>query len=407
MFRLIIISVSSLCLTHGAPINSKTTTLRNLNTTFPGIFQHDFLDNIDFYPSNKYTQFIAPKIQSKCMYASVENFLTESNYVMPQECGLVATMTIHDSMFTKSIVDIGTFACTQYHRSKCNPPMHLYTLNYTEDIFVNDILTYYSKETITFRYAIDKTLINYIIVLKDEYTGMFYWITSYCLKYMTVTSDNKFVHLGPGIHHYDAATKQFCITDYSNMCTPVGPFKTKSDFILSLPLEITISSDRPYFKYFEKHTYDDTVKHTIPYDDNNRFEFDKNDYFVYVAGNIRSMQPNYQCVKYHFVPMSSIFHIDIIIDSIEKKVTQYFHLLANFVYENIHDIVEYVENIGLLVCSYIVKKIIHLITRIAAFSFLTEAFIIAIFMMATNYNYTAIICVVVTFCTLKKWLFMW
>lgn len=392
---------------NAAPVNTKTTTLRNLNTTFPGIFRTSFIDSINIYPSKKYTQFIAPKVLSKCMYASVENFLTESNYVMPQECGLVATMTVHDSAFTKSIVDVGTFACTQYHREKCNPPMHQYYLNYTEDVFKNDIITYYKfKETVSFRYSLDTTLIKTIVVLKDEYSGLLYWVTEYCLKFMTVTSDNKFVHLGPEVHHYDAATKQFCIGDYSNMCTPAGPFKDKIDFAMSLPLEITISSDRPYFKYFEKQTYDDNIKLTIPYDDNNRIELDKKNHFVYVAANIRPMQPNYQCVKYHYIPMSTIFHIDIIIDSIEKKAIHYFSQFINFISDNLHKVFEYIEALFIKLYLYIFDKFIMLLTYVATLSGFIEIFIISIFMLSTDYNYTTIIFINISFITIKKWLFV-
>jgi hypothetical protein len=407
-FYFVISIISSVHQITTAPALTETTTMRNLNTTFPGIFQSNYIEYIEIHPTNKYTQFITPKISSKCMYASVENFLSESNYIMPQECGLVATMTVHDSAFTKSIVDVGTFACTQYHRDKCNPPMHQYYLNYTEDTFKNDVITFYKyKETVSFRHTLDTTLLKYIVVLKDEYSESLYWTTEYCMKYMTVTSDNKFVHLGPGVHHYDAATKQFCIGDYSNMCTPAGPFKTKLEFAMSLPMQLTISSDRPYHKYFEKQTYDDTIKLTIPYDDNNRIELDKKHQYVYVAGNIRPMQPMYQCVKYHYVPMSTIFHIDIIIDSIEKKVIQYFSQITTFILDNIHLFFDYIASLLLKLYHYFFEKFLTLVTYVVTLNGCIEIIIITIFMLSTDYNYTNIIFINVTFIIIKKWLFMW
>lgn len=395
-------------LISSAPILTKSTTMRNLNKTFPGIFEQNHLDYIQIHPSNRYTQFIAPKISSNCMHASVENFLSESNYVMPQECGLVATMTVHDSAFTKSIVDVGTFACTQYHREKCNPPMHLYYLNYTEDTFKNDIITYYKyKETISFRHTLDTILLKYIVVLKDEYTDLLYWTTEYCLKYMTVTADNKFVHLGPNVHHYDAATKQFCIGDYSNMCTPAGPYKTKSEFVMSLPMELTISSDRPYHKYFEKQTYDDSIKLTIPYDDNNRIELDKKHHFVYVAASIRPMQPTYQCVKYHYIPMSTVFHMDIIIDSVEKKLIHYFSQISNYILDNIHHFFDYMFELIEKIYHYFINKIVLLMSHVLTLTGCIEIVIMSIFMLSTNYNYTNIIFTNLLFLIIKKWLFMW
>ncbi|APG77666.1 hypothetical protein [Hubei Wuhan insect virus 9] len=379
-------------LSCSVPINQYQydTTLNHVYDIFDETFENQISDNL-IAPLNFFTMFVAPVFHPKCMYATIENILTESNYHMPADCGMPLTVTVHDSTFSKSIVDIGTQACSQYNRKKCNPPLHRY--KFVEDFKGKMILSnniQYDKYGGSVKFYLDTSILNEIIVLKDEMTDELYWITKYCSKFMTVTSDYRLYVLGPGIHYYDAANKQFCITDYSNMCKPVGPFKHVTPFYRSLPIYVTIYTSMPI-----NHTFavNKDLTYSMPYDDHNSILVDSSLRFTTVTGSIRKPQPTYQCVTYHTVPLSSVFHLDAIIEVIETKFILYYHSIQNY----FTDLMSYFY-------SWVLTKFLK-IFRISSFLFF-DIIILFFYLIIYNNNYYTVGLVIAIHATFKYILYM-
>nr|UTQ79682.1 hypothetical protein 1 [Barley aphid RNA virus 4 iso RP1] len=379
-------------LSHSVPINQYQydTTLNHVYDIFDETFQKQISDNL-IAPLDYFTMFVAPVFHPKCIYATIENILTESNYHMPTDCGMPLTVTVHDSTFSKSIVDIGTQACSQYNRKKCNPPLHQY--KFVEDFKGKMILSnniQYAKYGGTVNFYLDTTILNEIIVLKDEMTDELYWITKYCSKFMTVTSDYRLFMLGAGIHYYDAANKQFCITDYSNICKPIGPFKHVTSFYRSLPIYITIYTSIPI-----NHTVkiNKDLTYSMPYDEHNSVLVDSNLQFTTITGSIRKPQPIYQCVTYHTVPLSSIFHLDAIIEIVETKFISYCHNLQN-----------YFSAFMFHIYDWLIGKLFKIFTISSFLSF--DIIILFLYLIVYNNNYYTVGFVIAIHAILKYILYM-
>jgi len=282
--------------------------------------------------------------------------------------------------------------------------MHEYEITFDTDSFFSTTGLWYStnnKKTLYFTYEVDTSLLKYVVPLKDEITDDLYWVTKYCLKYMSVTADNRYVKIGPDVKHYDTAGKQFCIGDYSNMCTPAGPFKNLLDFYKSLPIYVTIHSPESFSEYTSKKTFDDGIKHVIPYDDNNKIELDRNDHFVCVSGSIRPMLPNYQCVKYHYIPLSTMFHVDVIFETLENKIVKYYNEFKTYITEKI----SYMLNIISQKISYYFTRFVENIFYFIFNHHGMDISIIFIYLMSTETNYTTTAFTIIVYLVIKKILF--
>lgn len=382
-----------ICVTHtiSVPIHQYQHEF-TIGQTFQ-IFNNTFNQHVSdklVTPTNLFTMLVSPKFTTKCMYATIENILTESDYHMPTDCGMPLTITVHDSTFQKSIVDIGTHACSQYNRHNCNPPMHQYK-------FVDDFKNKFFLSREVFRtelggpvaFYLDTTLLDQLVVLKDEIANNYYWTTKYCSKYMTVTSDYKLFMLGPGIHYYDAANKQFCIADYTNVCNTMGPYTDVYQLYQSLPIYVTMYTTVQITDQLRHYDF----IYSTPYDDHNSIVINKMGLFATVTGSLRKPQPNYQCVTYHTVPITSIFHVDVVLSAVEEKFLLYYNRFTHYIFD--------------LIQTLLLKLFEKFMNCVNYFSFVSfDILVIFFYLMIYNRNYYTVFIVIFFHVLIKHILYM-
>lgn len=387
------------------PGNKYETSLRNFNIMCPELFSDYLIDRTVLQPTHEHTQLISPKITQHCLYAYTENMLTNSDYKMPNDCGAIASITTHSDLLHKSSALVGTFSCTK-NRGKCLPPLSRYNITSILGEKNNkgafhatiDSIQYYD-----FTFFLDTASIKFIQILKDEQTSQYYWTTKYCLKYMTATIDFSIINIGPDVKYHDVGNQQFCIADYSSYCTPAGPFDTVKQLVLSLPIKMTLYSDSDLTTvlHLKQHTFDDSVKRSIAFDDHSRFDLDKKFSFMHIHSRVHLNKPDFICTNYHIAPISTIFHIDLIIDSLEKKILQYITSAADYIIVNfdnmLYSVISYFQKLFDIFIKFFLKYIFKLIFDCD----LIGSIIILTIMSIYNNNYTSILITIMIYEILK------
>jgi hypothetical protein len=386
-----------------APVsnNYHTNTLRNFKKIFPDLFNiNSFGIENNLKKTETFTKFIPPKISKHCIYASINTILTSDDSILPTDCGLISVASTTDTLFQRMSAEVGTFACMSTSRDNCLPILSKYELETVFDAIPESSTAgfYHGGVRHEIQYTMDKKFFSLFQILRDEITQQFYWTSVYCLQFMSVTTDEKFINVGASVKFFDGPNHHFCISNYQKFCTPAGPFDNVRHLISSLPIEITVYSKTSFVFFLNSDVkFDMDVKRSIIYDANSYFDLDKNSNYINVRAQKQEWKGDIICVKYHTVPFTSIFHFDTIVNAIEDKFLSYFFFLKEFF---LNKIIPYIQKYFLKVLSWFFSLLESIISKIFEYSVLHDlinSFILLIFLFVTNNNYSTTILILTIF----------